>query len=65
MAAALQRLGGMCDQTAAAIMAEMDADEPDFERAAAAIHVRTDDLVDVFVDEMLKRGFVIARRWTQ
>ena len=41
MASALQRLGGMCDQTSDAIMTEMNSDTgPDFERAAAAINVR-------------------------
>ncbi len=65
LAAAMQRLGGTCDRTADAIMAEMGADEPDFERAASAIGVNADDLVDVFCEQMLACGFVIARRWTQ
>lgn len=65
MAAALERLGGPGDLTDAAIQAEMAADEPDFERAAATIGVPLDDLVDCFKDEMWKRGFVIARKWSQ
>lgn len=65
LSVALERLGGQCDRTSDAIMAEMAADEPDFHRAAAAIGVKLDDLVTVFADEMLRRGFVVARRWTQ
>jgi len=65
MASALHRLGGMCDRTSDAIQAELAADEPDFERAATAIGVKTDDLVDCFIDEMWKRGFLIGRKWTQ
>jgi hypothetical protein len=62
---ALERLGGQCDRTSDAIMAEMAAAEPDFHRAALAIGCKLDDLVAAFCDEMWKRGFVVARRWTQ
>ena len=65
MAAALERLNGRCDRTADAIQAELAADEPDFERAARAIGVAVDDLVDVFADELFRRGFIIGRRFVQ
>jgi hypothetical protein len=64
LAAALTRLGGMCDRTSDAIQAEL-CDGPNFERAARIIGVKFDDLVDVFQDEMFKRGFIIGRRWKQ
>ena len=43
----------------------MAADEPNFQRAADAIGVKLDDLVDCFQDEMYRLGFVIGRKWLQ
>jgi hypothetical protein len=64
LAAALTRLGGMCERTSDAIQAEL-CDGPNFERAAAAINAAVGDLLDVFQQEMFKRGFIIGRRWAQ
>lgn len=60
LANALRRLGGDCDETAAAIQAQLSEDAPNFETAARAIDVPMGDLIEVFCDEMRKLGFIVA-----
>lgn len=60
LASALQRLGGECDNTAAAIQKQMEPGGTNFETAARDIRVSVDDLKEVFAAEMFQLGFVVA-----
>lgn len=59
-ARACVRLAGSSQHTADVIAMEI-AGEPNYRRAAHALDVPAADLEDVFVAEMLERGFFIAR----
>jgi hypothetical protein len=61
LASALQRLGGVTDETADAIQAAMNDDDFNFERSAQTIGVPLDDLVAAYCDAMLERGFYLRR----
>jgi hypothetical protein len=61
LAAALQKLGGMTDETADAIQAAMNDDDFNFERSAQTIGVPLDTLIEAFQDAMLERGFYLRR----